>query len=54
MDELAERLAAEGVEVTHRRFAETDHGFTHSKPVETAREAITMMGDNLLSNLAER
>ncbi len=52
MDALAERLAAEGVEVTHRRFADTDHGFTHFKPVETAREAITLMGDHLLANLA--
>jgi hypothetical protein len=33
---------------------DTDHGFTHFKPVETTREAITMMGDHLLANLAER
>jgi acetyl esterase len=44
MDQLAERLAAAGVRVVHRRFAKTDHGFTHSPPVATAREAIGLLG----------
>ncbi len=47
MDRLAQMLAAAGVSVVHRRFANTDHGFTHHPPVETAREAIVLTGAHL-------
>jgi acetyl esterase len=47
MDRLAELLSAAGVPVVHRRFAKTDHGFTHAPPVETAREAIRLTGAHL-------
>lgn len=47
MDRLAETLGAAGVSVVHRRFANTDHGFTHHPPVETAREAIALTGAHL-------
>jgi len=49
MDRIAERLAAASVPVVHRRFAKTDHGFTHEPPVATAREAIELIGRHLLS-----
>ncbi|MFI9101810.1 alpha/beta hydrolase [Streptomyces fildesensis] len=52
MNELADELAAKGVPVTHREFAGVDHGFTHVKPVEVAREAITMIGDLLRKTYA--
>src|SRR5712691_2127699 len=29
MDEMAERLKAQRAAITHRKFAKTDHGFTH-------------------------
>jgi acetyl esterase len=47
MDRLAQMLGAAGVSVLHRRFAHTDHGFTHHPPVETAREAIALTGAHL-------
>ena len=47
MDELAEMLRAAGVPVVHRQFARTDHGFTHCPPIETAREAIGLIGKHL-------
>jgi acetyl esterase len=47
MDQMAEKLRVAGVPVVHRAFAKTDHGFTHSPPVETAREAIGLIGDHL-------
>lgn len=47
MNDLAADLAAKGVQVTHRQFDGVDHGFTHTKPVEVAREAITLIGDLL-------
>jgi acetyl esterase len=47
MDHLAEVLQAAGVAVVHRQFAKTDHGFTHSLPVATAREAIGLIGEHL-------
>ncbi|GAA1003361.1 carboxylesterase [Acrocarpospora pleiomorpha] len=47
MNDLAADLTAKGVQVTHRQFDGVDHGFTHVKPVEVAREAITMIGDLL-------
>ena len=49
MHALADDLQAKGVSVTRREFAGVDHGFTHTKPVETARAAITMIGDLLRS-----
>jgi len=52
MDQLAETLRAAGVPVVHRRFAQTDHGFTHSPPVEAAREAIGLIGDHLRTAFA--
>ncbi len=51
LDRLAARLEAAGVPVVHRRFAATDHGFTHGPPVETAREAIGLIGAFLRSHL---
>lgn len=51
-DALARDLAAKGVQVTHRQFPGVDHGFTHAKPVETAREAITMLGRHLAAAYA--
>ncbi|MEV6983289.1 alpha/beta hydrolase [Sphaerisporangium sp. NPDC051017] len=47
MNDLAADLASKGVAVTHREFAGVDHGFTHTKPVEVAREAITLLGEHL-------
>jgi acetyl esterase len=46
---LAEDLQAKGVQVTHRQFAGVDHGFTHTKPVAVANEAIQMIGRHLRS-----
>jgi acetyl esterase len=47
MNALADDLAAKGVKVTRREFVGVDHGFTHAKPVEIAREAIQMIGEHL-------
>jgi acetyl esterase len=47
MNEIAADMAAKGVEVTHKQFAGVDHGFTHAKPVEVARESVQMIGDHL-------
>jgi acetyl esterase len=44
MNALAHDLQTKGVAVTHRQFAGVDHFFTHTKPVEVAREAIDMIG----------
>jgi acetyl esterase len=52
MDRLAERLAQAGVTVVHRRFAKSDHGFTHEPPAERAREAIALFGEHLSSSFA--
>ena len=47
MRELAADMAAKGVEVTYKEFAGVDHGFTHAKPAEVAREALRMIGEHL-------
>jgi len=47
MNDLAAGMTAKGVQVTHKQFADVDHGFTHAKPVEVAREALQMIGDHL-------
>ncbi len=47
MNELAADLARKGVQVTHKQFAGVDHGFTHAKPVEVAREALRMIAEHL-------
>jgi acetyl esterase len=47
MNELAADMSRKGVEVTHREFADVDHGFTHAKPAEVAREALWMLGAHL-------
>ena len=47
MNELAADLERKGVQVTHRQFAGVDHGFTHAKPVEVAREALRMIAEHL-------
>ena len=52
MDRLAETLAAAGATITHHMFAQTDHGFLHNKPAETARHALRMIEQHLLANLA--
>ncbi|MEV7284918.1 alpha/beta hydrolase fold domain-containing protein [Streptomyces sp. NPDC093252] len=46
-NDFAVDLAARGVEVTHREFPGVDHQFTHTKPTESARAAIHMIGDHL-------
>ena len=51
-DDLADDLAARGVQVTHRQFAGVDHGFTHFEPVDVAREAIEMIGSHLAAAYA--
>lgn len=47
MNALADDLQAKGVRVTHRQFPRADHYFTHSRPVDVARTAISMIGDLL-------
>jgi acetyl esterase len=47
MNDLAADMTAKGVQVTHRQVDAVDHGFTHTKPTEVAREAITLIGDLL-------
>jgi acetyl esterase len=47
MNELAADMSRKGVDVTHREFAGVDHGFTHAKPVEVAREALWLLGEHL-------
>lgn len=54
MNELAADIAAKGVRVTHQEFAGVDHGFTHAKPVEVAREAIRMIGEHVRTAYATR
>jgi acetyl esterase len=46
-NDLAADLKSSGVLVTHREFPGVDHGFTHAKPVASAREALVMIGDHL-------
>jgi acetyl esterase len=47
MNDLAADMTAKGVQVTHKQFAGVDHGFTHAKPVEVARESLQMIGEHL-------
>ncbi|MET7401348.1 alpha/beta hydrolase fold domain-containing protein [Dactylosporangium sp. NPDC005572] len=47
MNDLAADLNQRGVNVTHRQFPGVDHGFTHNKPVDIAREAVFTIGDHL-------
>lgn len=47
MRAFAEKARANGAKVDHHEFADADHGFTHFQPVETARTAVTMIGDHL-------
>lgn len=42
-NEYAEKLRRHGVPVTHREFAEVDHGFTHLGPKEAAHAALALM-----------
>lgn len=51
-NDLAEKLEHLGVAVTHHEFAGVDHGFTHQKPVATARAAIDMIADHLRAAFA--
>lgn len=53
-NDLAAKLQALGVDVTYKQFAGVDHGFTHQKPVATAREAITMIGEHLRKAFQEQ
>ncbi len=43
----AAKLAAAGIEVTHREFLDCDHGFTHSGPKTQALEALDLMVEGL-------
>jgi acetyl esterase len=47
MNRFAAVLSGKGVEVTHKEFAGVDHGFTHRKPVDVARESLKMIGEHL-------
>jgi acetyl esterase len=47
MNDLAADMTAKDVQVTHKQFAGVDHGFTHAKPVEVARESVHMIGEHL-------
>lgn len=47
MRDFGQRAGDAGVPVTMHEFPGADHGFTHVKPVETARSAISMIGDHL-------
>jgi acetyl esterase len=47
MNDLAADLHAKSVPITNRQFDGVDHGFTHTKSAEVAREAITMIADLL-------
>jgi acetyl esterase len=47
MNDFAEALRAAGARVTHREFDGVDHGFTHSRPVDVARQSIAMIGTHL-------
>jgi acetyl esterase len=47
MRELAEDMAGKGVDVTYRQFDGVDHGFTHAKPADVARQALTMIVEHL-------
>ena len=53
MERLADALRAGGADVVQRRFARTDHGFTHALPVATAREAIVLIGAFLSAAYAD-
>jgi acetyl esterase len=33
--------------VTHKEFTGVDHGFTHFKPFDVARESVRMIGEHL-------
>jgi len=50
MDQLAERLTGEGVEVVHHRFAGTDHAFTHGEG-DPLRVHLELTRDLLLRTL---
>jgi acetyl esterase/lipase len=52
-NDFARDLAAKGVDVSHHEFPGVDHAFTHTKPVETAKEAIQMIGDHLSKAFAD-
>ncbi|WP_309117605.1 alpha/beta hydrolase [Saccharothrix sp.] len=47
MNDFAKILESETVPVTYREFEGVDHGFTHTRPIEVAREAITLIADHL-------
>lgn len=47
MEDFGAALKAAGVSVTMHCFPGVDHAFTHFKPVETARQAIEMIGAHL-------
>ncbi|MFD8970772.1 alpha/beta hydrolase [Streptomyces sp. NPDC059568] len=51
-NDLADKLRDLGVQVTHHQFPGIDHGFTHQKPVGSARHAIAMVGDHLAAAYA--
>jgi acetyl esterase/lipase len=47
MNRLARRMAAQGVDVTHREFGGVDHGYANPDSAKAASEAITMIRDHL-------
>jgi acetyl esterase len=51
-DAYAKALEAAGVPVTHRCFEGVDHYFTHTGPVDAAKEAIELMATTLRTALS--
>jgi acetyl esterase/lipase len=46
-NDLAAKLGQLGVAVTHHEYEGVDHGFTHQKPVETAKAAIDAIAGHI-------
>lgn len=51
MDALAGALTDARRPVTHHRFAEVDHAFTHSMPAAPAHAAIRLMGEHIVAHV---
>ena len=54
MEAFSDALTDAGVAVTTHCFPGVDHAFTHFKPVETARQAIEMIGNHLATAYRQR
>lgn len=49
-DQLAAKIKADGVAVTHHKAKNVDHGFTHYLPVEPVLETLELMAAHLKQN----